>query len=237
MRFGSPSPSVLAGTSPFQPFCVYLEAVHSAVEHLELLGAVERKEGQVHLTDLGKKMASFPLEPRYAKVNQGFLTQQRFLTGCVCLQPHTRPRYVVTLPATFCRPSCCPPTTPVPRRFWASCLCSQWTPCYTTLRHGGRRCSPRARSSPPAKETTWRCSAFTGHSKKLAATRWGRRAARGPRCRAAFVTWFIPPVAGVVPRELCQQQEHESGEGNPGATQGYLSKGRHEHVKISELPS
>ncbi|XP_060942503.1 ATP-dependent RNA helicase DHX33 [Limanda limanda] len=43
------------------------EAVHSAVEHLELLGAVERKEGQVFLTALGKKMASFPLEPRYAK--------------------------------------------------------------------------------------------------------------------------------------------------------------------------
>ncbi|XP_053298290.1 ATP-dependent RNA helicase DHX33 [Pleuronectes platessa] len=43
------------------------EAVHSAVEHLELLGALERKEGQVFLTPLGKKMASFPLEPRYAK--------------------------------------------------------------------------------------------------------------------------------------------------------------------------
>ncbi|XP_070839652.1 ATP-dependent RNA helicase DHX33 [Chaetodon trifascialis] len=43
------------------------EAIRSAVEHLELLGAVERKEGQVFLTALGKKMASFPLEPRYAK--------------------------------------------------------------------------------------------------------------------------------------------------------------------------
>ncbi|XP_047463777.1 ATP-dependent RNA helicase DHX33 [Mugil cephalus] len=43
------------------------EAVRSAVEHLELLGAVEKKEGQVSLTALGKKMASFPLEPRYAK--------------------------------------------------------------------------------------------------------------------------------------------------------------------------
>lgn len=76
MCFGSTSPSVHAGTSPFQPFRVHLEAVHSAVEHLELLGAVERKEGQVHLTALGKKMASFPLEPRYAKVNQRFLPQQ-----------------------------------------------------------------------------------------------------------------------------------------------------------------
>ncbi|XP_031713436.1 ATP-dependent RNA helicase DHX33 [Anarrhichthys ocellatus] len=43
------------------------EAVRSAVDHLELLGALERKEGQVFLTTLGKKMASFPLEPRYAK--------------------------------------------------------------------------------------------------------------------------------------------------------------------------
>lgn len=43
------------------------EAVRSAVEHLELLGAVEKKVGQVVLTALGKKMASFPLEPRYAK--------------------------------------------------------------------------------------------------------------------------------------------------------------------------
>ncbi|KAM9728398.1 ATP-dependent RNA helicase DHX33 [Menidia menidia] len=43
------------------------EAVRSAVEHLELLGALERKNGQVVLTALGKKMASFPLEPRYAK--------------------------------------------------------------------------------------------------------------------------------------------------------------------------
>lgn len=38
------------------------------MEHLELLGAVEKKEGQVFLSALGKKMASFPLEPRYAKV-------------------------------------------------------------------------------------------------------------------------------------------------------------------------
>lgn len=102
-------------------FRVCLEAVHSAVEHLELLGAVERKDGQVQLTALGRKMASFPLEPRYAKVNQRFPTQQRFLTGCpVCVcapaATHTGPRFVVTRPATFCRPSCCPPTTPVPRR-------------------------------------------------------------------------------------------------------------------------
>lgn len=67
---GSLSPRVHAASSPLQPLFVHVEAVHSAVEHLELLGAVEKKEGQVHLTALGKKMASFPLEPRYAKVNQ-----------------------------------------------------------------------------------------------------------------------------------------------------------------------
>lgn len=44
-----------------------LEALRSAMEHLELLGAVEKKDGVVSLTALGKKMASFPLEPRYAK--------------------------------------------------------------------------------------------------------------------------------------------------------------------------
>uniref|UniRef100_A0A8C6TTN0 ATP-dependent RNA helicase DHX33 n=1 Tax=Neogobius melanostomus TaxID=47308 RepID=A0A8C6TTN0_9GOBI len=43
------------------------EAVSSAMEHLELLGAVQKKDGAVVLTALGKKMASFPLEPRYAK--------------------------------------------------------------------------------------------------------------------------------------------------------------------------
>ncbi|XP_017268182.1 ATP-dependent RNA helicase DHX33 [Kryptolebias marmoratus] len=43
------------------------EAVRAAVEQLELLGAVEKKEEQVLLTSLGKKMANFPLEPRYAK--------------------------------------------------------------------------------------------------------------------------------------------------------------------------
>lgn len=68
--------------SPFQPLRVYLEAVQSAVEHLELLGAVERKEDQVQLTALGKKMASFPLEPRYAKVTR------RFTHAAVCARCH-----------------------------------------------------------------------------------------------------------------------------------------------------
>lgn len=40
-----------------------------AVSQLELLGAVERKDEQVLLTPLGKKMASFPLEPKFAKVS------------------------------------------------------------------------------------------------------------------------------------------------------------------------
>uniref|UniRef100_A0A8C7I6C3 ATP-dependent RNA helicase DHX33 n=1 Tax=Oncorhynchus kisutch TaxID=8019 RepID=A0A8C7I6C3_ONCKI len=43
------------------------QAMRSAVEQLDLLGAVGRKGEQVTLTPLGKKMASFPLEPRYAK--------------------------------------------------------------------------------------------------------------------------------------------------------------------------
>lgn len=51
--------------------------MRSAVEHLELLGAVERKEDQVLLTALGKKMASFPLEPRYAKVKNYFYQIRR----------------------------------------------------------------------------------------------------------------------------------------------------------------
>ncbi|KAJ7997354.1 hypothetical protein DPEC_G00228110 [Dallia pectoralis] len=43
------------------------EAMRTALEQLDLLGAVDRKDEKVVLTPLGKKMASFPLEPRYAK--------------------------------------------------------------------------------------------------------------------------------------------------------------------------
>nr|XP_006641045.2 PREDICTED: putative ATP-dependent RNA helicase DHX33 [Lepisosteus oculatus] len=43
------------------------KAIQAAIEQLELLGAAERKDDQVTLTPLGKKMASFPLEPRFAK--------------------------------------------------------------------------------------------------------------------------------------------------------------------------
>lgn len=59
-------------------FVFNLESVRSAVEHLELLGAVERKEDQVLLTALGKKMASFPLEPRYAKVKKKTSNEAKF---------------------------------------------------------------------------------------------------------------------------------------------------------------
>lgn len=69
------------------------------------------------------------------------------------------------------RPSCCPLTTPVQRRFWALCLCYQWTLYCITLLPGGKRCLLLARNSPPAKETTWHCSTFTGHSRKSAVIR------------------------------------------------------------------
>ncbi|NXX51613.1 DHX33 helicase, partial [Tricholaema leucomelas] len=43
------------------------EAIQAAIEQLELLGAVERKENQLVLTPLGRKMAAFPLEPKFSK--------------------------------------------------------------------------------------------------------------------------------------------------------------------------
>ncbi|XP_069613584.1 ATP-dependent RNA helicase DHX33 [Ranitomeya imitator] len=43
------------------------DSIRSAIEQLDLLGAVERKEDQIILTPLGKKMASFPLEPKFSK--------------------------------------------------------------------------------------------------------------------------------------------------------------------------
>ncbi|NXG44950.1 DHX33 helicase, partial [Psilopogon haemacephalus] len=43
------------------------EAIQAAIEQLELLGAVERKEDQLVLTPLGRKMAAFPLEPKFSK--------------------------------------------------------------------------------------------------------------------------------------------------------------------------
>ncbi|KAM6402916.1 ATP-dependent RNA helicase DHX33 [Rhynochetos jubatus] len=43
------------------------DAIQAAIEQLELLGAVKRKEDQLVLTSLGRKMAAFPLEPKFSK--------------------------------------------------------------------------------------------------------------------------------------------------------------------------
>ncbi|CAI9610138.1 unnamed protein product [Staurois parvus] len=43
------------------------DSIRAAIDQLDLLGAVERKEDQIILTPLGRKMAAFPLEPRFAK--------------------------------------------------------------------------------------------------------------------------------------------------------------------------
>ncbi len=45
-----------------------VEALRTAVEQLCILGAVDRRDDRVSLTPLGKKMACFPLEPRFSKV-------------------------------------------------------------------------------------------------------------------------------------------------------------------------
>lgn len=47
---------------------VLTDAIQAAIEQLDLLGAVERKEDQLVLTPLGRKMAAFPLEPKFSKV-------------------------------------------------------------------------------------------------------------------------------------------------------------------------
>ncbi|XP_045841466.1 ATP-dependent RNA helicase DHX33 isoform X2 [Meles meles] len=41
--------------------------VQAAVAQLDLLGALERKDGQLTLTLVGRKMAAFPLDPKFAK--------------------------------------------------------------------------------------------------------------------------------------------------------------------------
>ncbi|NXP42296.1 DHX33 helicase, partial [Leiothrix lutea] len=43
------------------------DAIQAAIDQLDLLGAVTQKEGQVVLTALGKKMAAFPLDPKFSK--------------------------------------------------------------------------------------------------------------------------------------------------------------------------
>lgn len=47
---------------------VLTDAIQAAIDQLDLLGAVERKGDQLVLTPLGKKMAAFPLEPKFSKV-------------------------------------------------------------------------------------------------------------------------------------------------------------------------
>ncbi|TUB86239.1 Pre-mRNA-splicing factor ATP-dependent RNA helicase DEAH10 [Bagarius yarrelli] len=59
------------------------ESMRMAVEQLDLLGAVERKDDRVYLTPLGKKMACFPLEPRFAKtilISPDFSCSEEILT-------------------------------------------------------------------------------------------------------------------------------------------------------------
>ncbi|XP_060768805.1 ATP-dependent RNA helicase DHX33 isoform X2 [Neoarius graeffei] len=59
------------------------ESMRIAVEQLDLLGAVQRKDNQVFLTPLGKKMACFPLEPRFAKtilISPDFSCTEEILT-------------------------------------------------------------------------------------------------------------------------------------------------------------
>lgn len=46
-----------------------LDHVQAAIAQLDLLGALEHKDDQLTLTPLGRKMAAFPLEPKFAKVS------------------------------------------------------------------------------------------------------------------------------------------------------------------------
>ncbi|XP_059004967.1 ATP-dependent RNA helicase DHX33 isoform X1 [Mustela lutreola] len=41
--------------------------IQAAVAQLDLLGALEQKDGQLTLTPVGRKMAAFPLDPKFAK--------------------------------------------------------------------------------------------------------------------------------------------------------------------------
>uniref|UniRef100_A0A8D1MUW8 RNA helicase n=1 Tax=Sus scrofa TaxID=9823 RepID=A0A8D1MUW8_PIG len=43
------------------------EHIQAAIAQLELLGTLDRKDDQLTLTPMGRKMAAFPLEPRFAK--------------------------------------------------------------------------------------------------------------------------------------------------------------------------
>ena len=65
------------------PFHVSLSPDHiqAAIAQLELLGALEHRDGQLTLTPMGRKMAAFPLEPKFAKVSATlFLVPSLYLT-------------------------------------------------------------------------------------------------------------------------------------------------------------
>lgn len=71
---------------------VLTDAIQAAIEQLDLLGAVERKEDQLVLTPLGRKMAAFPLEPKFSKVRTAelllfhLLSQHRWHFSFKCLK-------------------------------------------------------------------------------------------------------------------------------------------------------
>ncbi|XP_069740999.1 ATP-dependent RNA helicase DHX33 [Narcine bancroftii] len=59
------------------------DAMRAAIEQLKQLGAVKHKDNQIFLTVLGKKMAAFPLEPRFSKtllVSSEFHCTEEILT-------------------------------------------------------------------------------------------------------------------------------------------------------------
>ncbi|KAB1265328.1 ATP-dependent RNA helicase DHX33 [Camelus dromedarius] len=57
-------PNVLAFDFMSKPSPDHIQA---AIAQLELLGALEHKDNQLTLTPIGRKMAAFPLEPKFAK--------------------------------------------------------------------------------------------------------------------------------------------------------------------------
>lgn len=71
----APRCTQLAASSPYfgllAPFFVSVSVDHieAAIAQLDLLGALEHKDDQLTLTPIGRKMAAFPLEPKFAKVN------------------------------------------------------------------------------------------------------------------------------------------------------------------------
>ncbi|CAJ0930755.1 unnamed protein product [Ranitomeya imitator] len=86
------------------------DSIRSAIEQLDLLGAVERKEDQIILTPLGKKMASFPLEPKFSKtilISSKFHCTEEILTIVALLSVdsvlHNPPAKRDEVQAEWCR--------------------------------------------------------------------------------------------------------------------------------------